>query len=519
MADPDTGSRHPTTVPDAPAPRPVEVDPRPPIADLAARLRTRGVISETGGMGVITEVVDCNLLRACARKTLRVELGDDPDTVRRFIEEAQITAQLDHPGIVPVHEIGVDADGSLFFTMQRVQGRTLSALLAETPPARRTDKQLYALLQVMLKVCDAVAFAHSRGVVHQDLKPDNVMVGAFGEVFVMDWGVARLRAAEAPAAAPAPRNDDDEPAPWDLPRVELRIVGTPSYMAPEQAAGDAGRIDRRTDVFALGAILYEILTGRPPFEGPTPQAVLAEALFGEVEPPERKVELPIPVRLSRLTMKALAREPADRFATVAALREELEGFLQSAWQFPTRSFPAGERILREGDAGDAAYVVLRGRCRAFRGTDAGGETLEEIGPGEVFGEVAILTRQPRTASVEALEPVTVLEITRAYLEEEIGSNYWLTLFVRALARRFRGASAAQAAAARERDDARLAVRVLEHLVRAGGDGGDGRRTAPWKPLCAVLSGEFGRPAGELRGLVERAGPFRVDESRDRISLQ
>jgi serine/threonine-protein kinase len=489
------------------------------VTDPVLRLETRGVISEAGGMGVITEVVDRNLLRACARKTLREELGDDPETVRRFIEEAQITAQLDHPGIVPVHEIGVDPDGRLFFTMQRVHGRTLSALLAERPPAARTDKQLYLLLQIVLKVCDAVAFANSRGVVHQDLKPDNVMVGAFGEVFVMDWGVALLRAADAPPPPPHPRADDDEPAPWDLPRTPVRIVGTPNYMAPEQAAGDARRIDQRTDVFALGALLYEILTGRPPFDGPTPHAALIEALLGEVEPPERKVDVPVPARLSRIAMKALARDPAERYQTVGALHEELEGFLQSAWQFPTRSFPAGELILREGDDGDAAFIVLRGRCRAFRGSGPAAETLDEIGPGEVFGEIAILTRQPRSASVEALEPVTVLEITRAYLEEELGGNYWLTLFVRALARRFRGVSAGQATALRERDDARLAARALEHLVRDGRDDQQGRRTAPWAPLRAALADALHRPPAELRALVERAGPFAVDEAPDTLRLR
>ncbi len=519
MRAPDPPPGGPAAVPAAVEARSVQVDPQPPIVEPHRRLETRGVISEAGGMGVITEVVDRNLLRACARKTLRVELGDDPETVRRFIEEAQITAQLDHPGIVPVHEIGVDPDGCLFFTMQRVQGRTLSALLADSPPAERSDKQLYALLQIVLKVCDAVAFAHSRGVVHQDLKPDNVMVGGFGEVFVMDWGVARLRAAAASSAASGAAAEGDEPAPWDLPRAPIRIVGTPSYMAPEQAAGDADRIDQRTDVFALGALLYEILTGRPPFDGPNPQAVLVQALLGEVEPPERRVGVPVPARLSRAAMRALARDPAERFPTVGALREELEGFLQSAWQLPTRSFPAGALILREGDDGDAAYVVLRGRCRAFRTVGRTTQTLEEIGPGEVFGEVAILTRQPRSASVEALEPVTMLEITRSYLEEEIGSSYWLTLFVRALARRFRGVSAAQATAVRERDDERLAVRVFEHLVRAGADDRDGGRTAPWAPLRAALADALDRPPLELRTLVERLGPFFVDETRDRIGLR
>lgn len=517
MPDPIAPPTSPTGVPADPAPRPVEVAPRPPVADLAARLETRGLISGAGGMGVITEVLDVNLRRTCARKTLRPEFADDPDTVRRFIEEAQITAQLDHPGIVPVHELGVDPEGRLFFTMQRVQGRTLGALLAQTPPARRSDKQLYALLQVVLKVCDAVAFAHARGVVHQDLKPDNIMVGAFGEVFVMDWGVARLRGTAPPP--PAAETCADEPAPWDLPRTEFRIAGTPNYMAPEQAAGDPSRVDHRADVFSLGAILYEILTGRPPYEGPTPQAVLAEALFGEVEPPERKTDVPIPARLSRIAMKALHHDPGQRFPNVAALREELEGFLQSAWQFPTRTFDAGELILREGDAGDAAYVVLRGRCRAFRRCGTTTQTLEEIGPGEVFGEVAILTRQPRTASVEALEPVAVMEITRAYLEEEIGGNYWMTLFVRALARRFRSATAAQATASAERDEARLAARALEHLARHGAGDRDGRRAAPWKPLCAALAAETGRSAAELRALLERTAPLAVDEAHDRIVLR
>ncbi|MBI5500382.1 MAG: cyclic nucleotide-binding domain-containing protein [Deltaproteobacteria bacterium] len=406
------------------APAPVVLNPRTPKMALAERLIVGGVVSEAGGMAVIRQVRDNNLQRVAAIKLPRPEVARDQALVRGLIEEAQVTAQLDHPNIVPVHELGVDAQGDVFFTMKLVRGRTLGEILAGADLRRRTDRGLFLQLQVFLKVCDAVAFAHSRGVLHLDLKPGNIMVGEFGEVFVMDWGLARLRS--------APRNGRGVTG------------GTLSYMAPELAIGDASRLDERTDVFMLGGVLYETLTGKRPHGGGTPTELLARAVSADVAPPDREVDFELPARLCRIAMKALARDPAKRYQTVADLARDVESFFHTPWRFPRAEFRHGALIIREGEDADCAYVVLKGRCVAYNTVDGRRVVLREMVEGDVFGEVALLTQGKRTASVEALEDVEVLVIERSFFEEELGTNHWLSMFVRTLAARFTENSARMA---------------------------------------------------------------------------
>src|SRR5262249_26806859 len=200
---------------------------------------------------------------------------------RRFLDEARITAQLQHPGIPPVHEIGELPDGRPFLAMKLIKGRTLDELLDDATADRGSRVAAFE------PVCQGVAYAHSRGVIHRDLKPHNVMVGAFGEVQVMDWGLAKFRAdarADSPEAATAstfhdPRGEGDT----DLWTRAGQVMGTPAYMAPEQAIGAVDRVDERSDVFGLGAILCAILTGEPPVARPTPEAtrqLAAERVLG-----------------------------------------------------------------------------------------------------------------------------------------------------------------------------------------------------------------------------------------------
>jgi tetratricopeptide (TPR) repeat protein len=225
-----------------------------------------------GGMGTIWRVRDPQLGRELAVKVLRSDLRDQPDMVRRFVEESQITAQLPHPGIVPVHELDWDADGSPFLAMKLVRGRTLEELLRARPSPQEDLPRLVAVFE---QVCQAVAFAHEHRVIHRDLKPSNIMVGRFGEVQVMDWGLAKV----LPPAGRGPQPPGQRrPPPEAVSEVQTGrsgssealtqgAVGTWAYMPPEQAHGDADRVDERSDVFSLGGILCAILTGRPPYTG------------------------------------------------------------------------------------------------------------------------------------------------------------------------------------------------------------------------------------------------------------
>ncbi|MBS0261718.1 MAG: serine/threonine protein kinase, partial [Planctomycetes bacterium] len=252
-----------------------------PHRDPGSRYQLQGEIAR-GGMGAIIKGRDTDLGRDLAIKVLLDQHKDKPEVIQRFVEEAQIGGQLQHPGIAPVYELGQFADSRPFFSMKLVKGETLSKLLAdrETPT---TDRGKF--LGIFEQVCQTMAYAHSRGVIHRDLKPANVMVGAFGEVQVMDWGLAKVLQAGGISdekRAQDQRNGDsiiqtlrsnvgsDTPGTFASVGSQTQmgsVMGTPAYMPPEQALGEIDNLDERADVFGLGAILCEILTGQPPYVG------------------------------------------------------------------------------------------------------------------------------------------------------------------------------------------------------------------------------------------------------------
>jgi serine/threonine protein kinase len=391
--------------------------------DRHARITTIGA----GGMGEVDLVSDRALQRRAVMKRIHQHLSDDPRTVRMFVREAQITGQLEHPNIVPVHELGLDGERTLYFTMKLVEGRTLEQLVRELPPGPLEHGALIELLEIVIKTCDALAFAHSRGIVHCDVKPANVMVGDFGEVYLMDWGVARRTG-----------GDESKPAVGSGDPAGPVLVGTASFMAPEQALGKNETLDERTDVFAVGAIVYYLLTRRPPYSAEHFWAIVAKAQAGAHAPLEELVEGPLPRTLARIVAQAMAVEPEDRYPTVAALQADIVRFVRGGDSFPQTSFAPGETIVREGESGDAAYIIKSGRCRVTKRVDGTDTTLREMGPGDVFGEMAILAPGPRTATVTAIEPTSVHVVTAETLDAEVDAmKPWMGAFVRTLAKRFR----------------------------------------------------------------------------------
>ena len=387
-----------------------------------------------GGMNVVRRVFDKYLLRDTALKVLDPAIGHSDYRARRFLEEARVTGQLEHPNIVPVHELGTDDEGVLYFSMKLVQGDTLGQQIAASGERRLEPDVLAHFLQVLVKVCEAVSFAHSKGVVHRDLKPANIMVGEFGQVYLMDWGIARIADEDSTEGVTLHRAETTPP-PDDAP-VDT-IVGTPRYMAPEQAEGRHDLIDAQTDVFALGGTLYHVLTGRPPHNATSYYMVLVQATKADIPPPDSVTPTGVPAGLSRIAMKALAREKSERYASVVEMQHDLEAFLRGAWHLPIRRFHAGHRIITQGDEGDEAYIVVSGVCAVVRYLDGTRRVVRELGPGEVFGELAILTEKPRSAHVDATTEVELMVVTRQTLSEAIGLDSWVGRFVRALAERFR----------------------------------------------------------------------------------
>ena len=277
-----------------------------------------------GGMGQVWLARDTDLGREVALKELRPEQARNPAVWSRFLEEAKITGQLEHPNIVPVHELVRTGEGRKpFYTMRFVKGRTLSEAIEAFHRCRAEGKfdplEFRALLGAFLGVCNAVAYAHSRGVIHRDLKPQNVVLGDYGEVIVLDWGLAKLveRPEETltPAVALAPDADRGE-------TVEGQVLGTPAYMSPEQAEGRLDSVDRRTDIYGLGAILYEILAGQPPFDGDGIAEVLRKVATEPPAPPRSRCPA-APPPLEAICLKALAKRPEDRYATARDLADEV----------------------------------------------------------------------------------------------------------------------------------------------------------------------------------------------------
>ncbi|MCC7014816.1 MAG: serine/threonine protein kinase [Planctomycetes bacterium] len=332
-----------------------------PSSALLDRLRTDGprgtryrLLGELGrgGMGVVLKVWDDELRRSLAMKVISGESGNstahtpdvDPKTLGRFLEEAQITGQLDHPGIVPVHELGLDTSGRVYFTMKLVKGEDLRKIFEHVKTGHNGWNQVRAL-GVLLRVCEAMSFAHSKRVLHRDLKPANVMVGSFGEVYVMDWGLARvlgsedrrdvrprLKSATAPSEVLTVRRDSTEGTPGSpLMTMDGTVIGTPSYMPLEQARGELASLGPHSDVYSIGAMLYQLVSGEMPY-APGGTRVSQNAILLTVlrEPPApiERLAPSAPPELVAICDKAMQREISQRYATTEALALDLRAYLE-----------------------------------------------------------------------------------------------------------------------------------------------------------------------------------------------
>jgi serine/threonine protein kinase len=282
-----------------------------------------------GGMGTIYLAEDTQLQRKVALKVMHLA---DPtgEQAKRMWREARVIAQLEHPGIVPVHDVGELPDGRVFYVMKFVQGQRLDQYV-------HTERALSNRLRLFQKACEAVAFAHAHGVIHRDLKPENIMVGAFGEVLVMDWGLAKILAGnpsdhyseiETPKSEIKNKKLYGENGKMNTPHETLHgtVIGTPAYMAPEQAQGKIDQIDQRTDVYALGAILAFLLQGSPP--NPNLSSIAQGRSFSRkarLDPRAGKQKLP--KLLAAICAKAMSPEKAERYASALDLAADIEQFI------------------------------------------------------------------------------------------------------------------------------------------------------------------------------------------------
>ncbi|MCR9115432.1 MAG: PAS domain S-box protein [bacterium] len=299
---------------------------------------TRRDLHSTGGIGHVWLAHDKVLDREIALKELKAKQSESPINRERFFREAQITAQLTHPGTVPIYDYVEDGQQS-YYTMKFVRGRTLSECIAEYHSWRNESKKvgvtsrLVQLLNQFVAICNTIAFAHSQRIIHRDLKSENVVVGDFGEVVVLDWGLAK-RIGEIEATSESPSDEIAATMDIDQDRTHASAshtiqgdkLGTPAYMSPEQARGEIDLLDERTDVYGLAAILYEILVGNPPFQGTSIVAVLEDVIHDRPKSPSDCVD-GIPKEIERICLRGLSKKRNDRQQTAAAVAEEIQTWI------------------------------------------------------------------------------------------------------------------------------------------------------------------------------------------------
>jgi formylglycine-generating enzyme required for sulfatase activity len=375
LAQADLQEARDSTTGDAPA----RVESLTPleVPDVVGERYERVTLLGRGGMGSVWRMRDRVLGRPVAMKVVRAGLVR-PSALERFDEEVRIAAQLQHPAIIPIHDYGRLADGRPWFVMQVVRGRTLEEAMVGVHRALRLGRDasddgfsLRRLLELFLRACEAVAYAHVRGVVHRDLKPANIMLGDFGEVFVVDWGLAKVLARES-----SPDDTLDEPiAPLGRRMTQAgAITGTPSYMAPEQAQGRSEEAGPPADVHALGASLYDLLCDRPPRTARTVEILVYRVGTGTpIEPPSvHAATFPVDAELDRICLKALAHAEADRYPDAGAFAADL-----AAWLDGARKRDRAMELVEEAE--EAIRAAAESEARGRRKAEAAATAARAVG--------------------------------------------------------------------------------------------------------------------------------------------
>jgi serine/threonine protein kinase len=401
------------------------------LAELSKKSLSQRLISGAtlgvGGMGVVRLAEQVSLGRSVAVKTLRPSEDARDSSVEqtayaalRALREAWVTGSLEHPNIVPIYDVDVDEHGAPVIVMKRIEGRPWTALLEDPDLVREkfsTQDPVEWHLRVLLSVCNAVHFAHTKGIIHRDLKPDNVMIGAFGEVYVLDWGIAV-------SVTPDPTGRLPDRA------FATEIAGTPNYMAPEQLEQVPERLTPRTDVYLIGAMLYELFAGQPPHCGENVQQIFASIIQSKIEYPQG-----FPAEAKAIAERALARRPEDRFEDAAALKAAIEAYLQhrGSRRLAFRARKSLERLLElmttEPPSADrsAAVFNLLGECRfgfraaleAWPDNSAARQGLDKALVAVIEAELSggdALAAQALARELSSIDPALTQRIERAVQE-------------------------------------------------------------------------------------------------------
>lgn len=398
------------------------------------RYKKAGDIGE-GGLSKVTSSFDGLLNRIVAVKELKEESLSDPELLKAFITEARMICYLDHPGVVKVYDTHLTDDQQLRYTMQLVAGHTLSEFLRyHLRPEVVNETYLFDVLNIFTKLCETLAYAHDKGVIHLDLKPENIMLGDYGEVLIMDWGNACLYDHSLYQDYIRDFVDDVSAARIEMEAGEA-ILGTPLYMSPEQTLSRR-ELGPASDIFSLGVVIYELLTGQKPFAAPTVEEIV-ERVRDLAPPAVHELNPDIPFRLSAIIQRMMQKVPGDRHQSAHEVLNDIQAAQTSGQAFPVWEIPAGQVIFNEGDPGDFTIRIKSGRIEISKQNQGARKVLAELGPGDVLGELSVFSNIPRTATATALEDTAVYLMRNTEVNAELDKlSPWVSQMISALSRRF-----------------------------------------------------------------------------------
>jgi eukaryotic-like serine/threonine-protein kinase len=409
---------------------------RPPLSPGKERYKLLTLLGE-GGFAQVRSCFDTSLNRVIALKELKPACSENPDLLNAFINEAKLVSFLDHPGIVSVFDTFTSDNGKPCYTMQLVEGRTLSSLLSDPVTERPTAIPFTRALDIFSKMCETLAYAHDRGVIHLDLKPDNIMVGRYGEVLIMDWGSAKIYDTR-PYEEYLNRftNETERLSPGR--ENESFVLGTPYYMAPEQFTLRRSQCTPAADVFAAGIILYQMLTGIHPFIA-SDLTDIRRAVETFDPQPVYEINADIPRRLCQICERTLEKSVVNRYKNCHELVDDIRLCHDSCEAFVGKSYNAGDVIFREGDIGEYAFIIVSGKVEISKIHEAVPKVLATLGKNEIVGELAIFSKQPRSATARAMEPTVIRIMNKVDVDRELDKlSPWVGRMITGLSTRFIG---------------------------------------------------------------------------------
>ncbi len=401
------------------------------------RYRTLKPLGE-GGLAYVSSCFDTYLSRVVALKALKEENLANSFLVQSFVNEVRLLGYLHHPGVVSVFDTFVLDKGCISYTMTLVEGDSLAQLLDTDNMFQVGPRlQLAEAYNIISKLAETMAYVHDRGVIHLDIKPENIMVGRYGEVMLMDWGNARLYNPEPYMKYLTSHTEDPESMVIESEKQGM-VLGTPLYMSPEQTTMSRNLLTPGSDVFSAGIVLYEMLTGVRPFLATTADEAMHKVRKHQPQP-VRELNTDVPLRLSQICMKMLEKDPLERYPDFREVALDLSELHTSGQGFSSHTYEPGEVIFREGDAGEYAFTVVSGVVEISKQVNSERKVLARLGKGEIVGELAILTDHPRTATATAVERTVIRVMGEEDVKRELEKmSPWVGEMIRALSERFIG---------------------------------------------------------------------------------